>query len=259
MGDQIVRYNFNDNISYGLLVSGDIVHPLIDGPFDEFKTTGDKINLCDVTLLTPIKVSTIFALGLNYASHVKESKYDFPEIPMLFMKPVTSVIGPGEAIIYPKEGEIVHHEAEVCTIIGKKGRYISEEKALDFVLGYTCGNDVSERKIQRAEMAQHALLVGKGFDTFTPLGPVIDTDLDANNIDIIARVNGKERQRSNTSDLIFSVAQIVSYISQSITLMPGDVIMTGTPSGVGPILPGDIVEIEMSGAGVLSNPVVAAG
>jgi 2-keto-4-pentenoate hydratase/2-oxohepta-3-ene-1,7-dioic acid hydratase in catechol pathway len=115
---------------------------------------------------------------------------------------------------------------------------------------------VSERIIQRAEMAQRALLVGKGFDTFTPLGPVIATGLDATNIDVIARVNGEERQRSNTSDLIFSVAQLVSYISQAITLMPGDVIMTGTPSGVSPIVPGDTVEIEISGAGTLSNPVI---
>ncbi|MGY9015109.1 MAG: fumarylacetoacetate hydrolase family protein [Rhodospirillales bacterium] len=257
MGDQIIRYNLGGNISYGLLVAEDEVHPLVDGPYNELETTGETIPLADVTLLAPIEVRTIFALGLNYASHVGESKYDFPEIPMLFVKPTTSVIGPGEAIVYPKEAELVHHEAEVCAVIGKQGRRISEDQALDFVLGYTCGNDVSERIIQRAEMAQRALLIGKGFDTFTPLGPVIATGLDATNIDVIARVNGEERQRSNTSDLIFSVAQLVSYISQSITLMPGDVIMTGTPSGVSPIVPGDIVEIEISGAGTLSNPLVA--
>jgi 2-keto-4-pentenoate hydratase/2-oxohepta-3-ene-1,7-dioic acid hydratase in catechol pathway len=257
MGDQIIRYNFGDNTSYGLLVAEDEVHPLVDGPFNELKTTGEKISLGDVTLLAPVEVRTIFALGLNYASHVGESKYDLPEIPMLFVKPTTSVIGPGDAIVYPQEAELVHHEAEVSAVIGKQGRRISEENALDYVLGYTCGNDVSERIIQRAEMAQRAMLIGKGFDTFTPLGPVIATGLDATDIDVIARVNGEERQRSNTSDLIFSVAKLVSYISQSITLLPGDVIMTGTPSGVSPIVPGDTVEIEISGAGILSNPVVA--
>jgi len=179
MGDQIIRYNFGDNTSYGLLVAEDEVHPLVDGPFNELKTTGEKISLGDVTLLAPVEVRTIFALGLNYASHVGESKYDLPEIPMLFVKPTTSVIGPGDAIVYPQEAELVHHEAEVSAVIGKQGRRISEENALDYVLGYTCGNDVSERIIQRAEMAQRAMLIGKGFDTFTPLGPVIATGLDA--------------------------------------------------------------------------------
>jgi 2-keto-4-pentenoate hydratase/2-oxohepta-3-ene-1,7-dioic acid hydratase in catechol pathway len=257
MGNQIIRYDAGGNVSYGLLVAGDEVHPMVGEPFDGLETTGNIIPLSDVTLLAPIEARTIFALGLNYASHVAESKYDIPEIPMLFVKPTTSVIGPGEAIIYPNEAQLVHHEAEVTAVIGKQGRRVSEEKALDLVLGYTCGNDVSERLIQRAEMAQRSLLIGKGFDTFTPLGPVIDTGLDATNIEVIARVNGEERQRSNTSDLIFSVAQLVSYISQSITLMPGDLIMTGTPSGVSPIVPGDNVEIEISGAGILSNPVVA--
>jgi 2-keto-4-pentenoate hydratase/2-oxohepta-3-ene-1,7-dioic acid hydratase in catechol pathway len=256
MADKIIRYNFGGNISYGLWVGEDDVHPLVDGPYNKLKTTGEMISLADITLLAPIEVRTIFALGFNYASHVRESKHDFPKIPMLFVKPTTSVIGPAEAIIYPKEAELVHHEAEVSAVIGQQGRRITEEQALDYVLGYTCGNDVSERIIQRAEMAQRALLVGKGFDTFTPLGPVIATGLDATNIDVIARVNGEERQRSNTSDLIFSVAQLVSYISQAITLMPGDVIMTGTPSGVSPIVPGDTVEIEISGAGTLSNPVI---
>jgi 2-keto-4-pentenoate hydratase/2-oxohepta-3-ene-1,7-dioic acid hydratase in catechol pathway len=257
MADQIIRYTLEGNTSYGILVPGDGVQRLVDGPFNKLKTTGEAISLAKVSLLAPIEVRTIYALGLNYASHVNESKYDVPKIPMLFIKPTTSVIGPGEAIVYPKEAKILHHEAEVSVVIGKQGRRVSEEQALDLVLGYTCGNDVSERVIQRAEMAQHSILIGKGFDTFTPLGPVIDTGMDATNIEIIARVNGKECQRSNTSDLIFSIAQVISYISQSITLVPGDVIMTGTPSGVGPILPGDEVEIEIPGAGILTNPVIA--
>ena len=151
----------------------------------------------------------------------------------------------------------MEYEAELAAVIGKPARHIPEESALEYVLGYTCGNDVSERVVQFAEMKMGALLVGKGFDTFCPLGPVIATGLDPTNRDVMARLNGELRQNGNTSDLLFSVAKLVSYISESMLLLPGDVIMTGTPSGVGPIAPGDVVEIEISGVGVLRNPVVA--
>ena len=176
---------------------------------------------------------------------------------MLFMKPATAIIAQGEPIVYPAHGKVVHHEAELTAVIGRETRRVSEEAALDYVLGYTCGNDVSERVIQAAEMQMGAMLVGKGIDTFCPLGPVIATGLDPTDIDVRARVNGETKQSSNTSDLLFSVAHLVSYISESVTLLPGDVILTGTPEGVGPIGPGDTVEIELSGVGVLSNPVVA--
>jgi 2-keto-4-pentenoate hydratase/2-oxohepta-3-ene-1,7-dioic acid hydratase in catechol pathway len=178
---------------------------------------------------------------------------------MLFMKPTSSIVGPGGPIFYPKEGKMVHFEAEVAVVIGRTARRVSEADATRYILGYTCGNDVSERVIQKAEMAQGCLVVSKGFDTFNPLGPAIETDLDPGNINIIGRVNGVERQNSNTSDLVFSIAKLVSYLSQAATLLPGDVIMTGTPSGVGPIVPGDTVEIEIPEVGILRNEVFAEG
>jgi 2-keto-4-pentenoate hydratase/2-oxohepta-3-ene-1,7-dioic acid hydratase in catechol pathway len=172
------------------------------------------------------------------------------------MKPSTTVIGPGAPIVYPREGRNVHFEAELAVVIGRAGRRIPEAQALAHVLGYTCANDVSERVIQKAEMDQGALLVGKGYDSFCPLGPVIATSLDPTAIAIGARVNGTLRQSSNTSDLLFSVAALIAHLSSAITLLPGDVIITGTPSGVGPILPGDTIEIFAEGIGTLTNPVI---
>jgi len=180
---------------------------------------------------------------------------------MLFMKPSTAAIGPEDPIIYPaSEGELeVHFEAELVAVIGKRARRVGSGEALDYVLGYTCGNDVSERVIQKAEMKEGCLLMGKGYDTFCPLGPAIVTGLDPTDLLLLARVNGRERQRTSTSDLIYPVAEIVSYMSQAMTLLPGDVILTGTPSGVGPVYPGDRVEIEVPQVGILSNRVVAEG
>ena len=169
------------------------------------------------------------------------------------------LLDPEEAIVYPKQGQNVHYEGELTVIMGKKARRVSEADALDYVLGYTCGNDVSERVIQANEMANGCMLIGKGFDTFKPIGPYIATGLDSTNLELTTRLNGEVKQHTNTDDLIFSVAQLIAYISEAITLLPGDVIMTGTPSGVGPVQPGDVVEIEISGIGVLRNPVVAEG
>jgi 2-keto-4-pentenoate hydratase/2-oxohepta-3-ene-1,7-dioic acid hydratase in catechol pathway len=196
-------------------------------------------------------------VGLNYVSHIHESGLPTPKFPMLFMKPLSAVIGPGEPIVYPRKGRHVDYEAELVAVIGKRARHVPEERALDYVLGYTCGNDVSERVIQKAEMSTGVMLVGKGFDTFCPLGPVIATGLDPTNLDVMARLNGEQRQKGSTSDLLFSVAHLVAYLSEAMLLLPGDVIMTGTPAGVGPIAAGDVVEIEISGVGVLRNPVVA--
>ena len=173
------------------------------------------------------------------------------------MKPSTAVIGPEEPIIYPTQGEEVHYECELAVVIGKPARRVPKSQALDYVLGYTCGNDVSERTIQFAEMKTGCMLIGKGFDTFCPLGPCITTDLDPTNLDLSTRLNGEIRQDANTSDLIFPVADLVAYISEAFTLLPGDVIMTGTPEGIGPMSPGDTVEIEVEGVGTLRNSVVS--
>ena len=258
---KIVRYREGDRIHYGILEEGERIRRLRRSPFESLSPDGTSTQLASVRILSPVPAPRIFGLGLNYADHAAEGGKEHPPQPMLFMKPSTAAIGPEEPIIYPAAGGelIVHFEAELVAVIGKRARRVSRSKALDYVLGYTCGNDVSERVIQRAEMKEGCLLMGKGYDTFCPLGPAIVTGLDPTDLLLVARVNGRERQRTNTSDLIYPVAEIVSYMSRAMTLLPGDVILTGTPSGVGPVYPGDRVEIEIPQVGVLSNPVVAEG
>jgi 2-keto-4-pentenoate hydratase/2-oxohepta-3-ene-1,7-dioic acid hydratase in catechol pathway len=257
MSERIVRYRLGDTVGYGLMDGDDRIKAIAGSPFDGLEATGETLSVKDATILAPVEAPRIFGVGLNYASHAEEMKLARPIVPMLFMKPTTAAVGPGDPIVYPLEGKNIHFEAEVAVVIGKRARRISEAEATDAILGYTCGNDVSERVIQRAEMAQGCLLISKGYDSFNPLGPTIATGLDPEDIPLVGRVNGKIRQQNNTNDLIFSIRKLVSYMSQAMTLLPGDVIMTGTPSGVGPIEPGDTVEIEVAPAGALSNPVVA--
>lgn len=257
MTRRIIRYERGGTASYGLLEEEDRIAPLPGDPFDGLTPGGERIALDDVRLLCPVAAPRIFGVGLNYVSHAEEMNLPQPKVPMLFMKPSTAAIGPGEPILYPPEAKNLHFEAEVAVVIGKRGRRVAEAEAIGLVLGYTCGNDVSERVIQRAEMDQGCLLIGKGYDSFNPLGPAIATDLDPGDIGLLGRVNGEERQRNNTGDLIYSIPALIAYMSAAMTLLPGDVIMTGTPAGVGPVEPGDSVEIEVEGAGVLTNPVVA--
>ena len=253
---RIVRYA-DAVIRYGILEKNGEIQPLAGTPFEAIATFGPKTHVDKVRLLAPVEPRNIYGAGLNYVKHAQEVNLPLPTTPMLFMKPTSSIVGPDAPIIYPHEGKMVHFEAEVAVVIGRTARRVSEADAPKYILGYTCGNDVSERVIQKAEMAQGCLVVSKGFDSFNPLGPAIETDLDPADIRILGRVNGVERQNSNTSDLVFSIAQLVSYISQAATLLPGDVIMTGTPAGVGPIVPGDTVEIEIPAVGILRNGVVA--
>ena len=252
----IARYAIGGEIFYGAL-EGDRLHRLAGSPFVSLGRTGVSDRLDAAQLLCPVEAPRIFGVGLNYVAHIQESGAKTPETPLLFMKPSGTAIGPGAPIVYPHEGKNVHFEAELAVVIGKTARRVTKADALGYVLGYTCANDVSERVIQKVEMDQGALLVGKGFDSFCPLGPVIATDLDPTNLKIGARVNGQTRQASNTSDLLFGVADLVTYLSSAMTLLPGDIIITGTPSGVGPVVPGDVVDIEIEGVGVLTNPVVA--
>lgn len=257
---RIARYETGGRVFHGI-VENDMLERLAGSPFgassDAFERAGTRDRLGEVRLLAPVAAPRVFGVGLNYVAHIAEAGAATPTTPLLFMKPSTAVIGPGAPIVYPCEARNVHFEAELAVVIGRGGRRIAHSDALDHVLGYTLANDVSERVIQKAEMDQGALLVGKGFDGFCPLGPVIATGLDPEDIRIGARVNGVERQSSSTSDLLFSVRDLVAYLSAAMTLLPGDVIITGTPSGVGPIVPGDVVEIFGDGVGVLSNPVVA--
>lgn len=256
MRERIVRYAAPEP-TYGLLSDDGTIRPLTGSPFESLETAGRKTHLEHVRLLAPVRPGCIYGAGLNYIGHAREMNLQAPAFRMMFMKPPSAVVGPDAPIVYPREAENLHFEAEVAVVIGKAGRRIPESRALKHVLGFTCGNDVSERVIQGKEMKQGCLVLGKAFDSFNPLGPAIALGLDAGAIDIVGRVNGVERQRSNTADLVYSVAALVAHLSSGITLHPGDVIMTGTPAGVGPVVPGDVVEIEIPEVGILRNPVHA--
>ena len=260
---KILRYAENGEASYGVLEADDSIRELIGSPFDRLETGRQVGKLGDVRLLAPVEPSKVIGAALNYRSHVEEEGLVAPEFPMLFMKPSTAVIGPEAPIVYPSSSHVkesgdkeIEFEAELVVVIGREARHVSEKHALDYVLGYTCGNDVSARVIEASEMAMGCLLVGKGFDSFCPLGPVVETDLDPSNQRLQARVNGQVKQDFNTSDLLFSVPELVSYLSMATTLLPGDVILTGTAAGFGAIVPDDVVEIEAPGVGVLRNPVI---
>lgn len=254
---RLVRYAVDGEVAYGALEDGGIVRRLAGTPFESLAASTISHPMARVRLLAPVEAPRIIGVGLNYVSHIKESNQVTPTLPMLFMKHPSTVIGPEEPIVHPRSAQKVDYEGELAVVIGRRTRRVAAENALACVLGYTCANDVSERVTQLAEMKMGCLLVGKSYDTFCPLGPVIATGLDPAALDLTTRLNGQVRQRINTSDLLFPVAALVSYLSRAMTLWPGDVILTGTPSGVGPIRPGDVVEVEISGIGVLRNPVVA--
>jgi 2-keto-4-pentenoate hydratase/2-oxohepta-3-ene-1,7-dioic acid hydratase in catechol pathway len=256
---KIVRYQYRGTDVYGSLEADDYIYRLSASPFEgSYEVLREApVPLKDVRLLCPVAKPRIFGAGFNYVSHIKETGWEIPELPALFFKPETALAGPGDPIIYPRGAVNIHYEAELVVVIGRTARRVSEGDALSYVLGYSCGNDVSDRTIQAKEMKFGCLFAGKAYDTFAPVGPAIATDLDPSNIEIVGRLNGAVKQRGNTSDLLFSVPKLVSYLSGFMTLTPGDIIMTGTPSGIGPVVPGDTFEVEIEGIGVLSNPVVA--
>lgn len=254
---KIIRYMRADRAHYGVLKDDGFVDRVEGTPFGGIRETGDRDDLASVKLLSPVESPRIFGVAYNYRAHTDETGKEQPSIPVLFMKPSTAAIGQGDAVIYPDGAEIVHYEGELVVIIAKQARHVPVESALDCVFGYCCGNDISDRVVQRQESKFGCLLAGKGYDTFAPLGPVIATDLDPTNLQVITRQNGVVRQSGNTRDLVFSVAEIISYLSRFMTLLPGDVIMTGTPAGVGPIAVGDQLEVEIPGIGILRNHVAA--
>ena len=200
-------------------------------------------------MLHPTK---IIAIGLNYLDHAKELNMEIPEYPLIFMKPPTAVIGDGEIIIYPPQTQELHYEGELGIVIGKKARNISIEAAKQYIAGYTCSNDVTARDLQRLDGQWTR---SKSFDTFCPLGPRIVKNIDPTNLAITTRVNGVTKQSSNTNQMIFNAYKLVSFISAIMTLLPGDVISTGTPPGVGELQVGDVVEVEIEGIGILRNTV----
>jgi 2-keto-4-pentenoate hydratase/2-oxohepta-3-ene-1,7-dioic acid hydratase in catechol pathway len=212
-------------------------------------------SLASVRLLPPCTPQSIVAIGRNYREHAAEMEETLPVEPLVFLKPVTTLIGAGEAIVYPSWAtENLHYEGELAVVIGRTCYRVGEEDAMEYVRGFTCANDVTARDLQRRD-GQWAR--GKGFDTFCPLGPILAEDIDPSDLTITTRLNGEVRQQSSTSQLIFGVPRLISHVSAFMTLMPGDIILTGTPAGVGPMQPGDVVEVEIEGIGILRNPVVA--
>jgi 2-keto-4-pentenoate hydratase/2-oxohepta-3-ene-1,7-dioic acid hydratase in catechol pathway len=249
---KIVRFAAGRNTRYGIL-SGDSIQVIDGSPFRFIRLAGERHRLGDVTLLAPCLPSKIVAVGLNYRSHAEELGTPLPEVPLIFLKPSTAVIGPESAIIYPYASSRVDYEGELGVVIKKRARQITPDEALDYVLGYTCFNDVTARDLQNRDGQWTR---AKGFDTFAAFGPCIETELNPNNVPVETYLNGELKQQSNTSDLIYSVAEIISFVSGVMTLLPSDVIATGTPGGIGPMSVGDTVEIRISPIGTLRNHVV---
>jgi 2-keto-4-pentenoate hydratase/2-oxohepta-3-ene-1,7-dioic acid hydratase in catechol pathway len=254
---KFLRYQTPSGPAYGSLADDGTVYQLEGWPIGGHRFGAAVGPINSLTLLPPVEPGKIICVGLNYRDHVAESNAKLPEFPLYFMKPRHALVGHGAAVVYPKDSQMVHYEAELVIVIGRKGRRIPASQALEHVLGYTVGNDISARDFQRREMAQGFILHGKGFDTFAPLGPVVNTEIDGRDLAIALRVNGETKQKSRTSQLIFGVEQLIEDISSFTTLEPGDVIYTGTTSGVGPIKPGDVMEVEVEGIGILRNNVVA--
>ena len=250
---RIVRCEAGGGPRYGRL-SGDEVRLLDAAPWAGGRETGETVALAGARLLPPCEPTKVVGIGRNYAAHAKELGHDLPSAPLVFLKPATTVIGPGEPIVLPPTSREVHHEAELAVAIGRRCRNVPEDAAAAVIAGYTCVNDVTARDLQRAEVQ---FTRAKGFDTFCPLGPWIEETLDLAALPVRCRVNGTVKQDGNTRDLIFGLPRLVAFVSSVMTLLPGDVIATGTPAGVGPIVAGDVVEIEVGGIGTLSNPVVA--
>jgi 2-keto-4-pentenoate hydratase/2-oxohepta-3-ene-1,7-dioic acid hydratase in catechol pathway len=250
---KIIRYRKGDMVKWGVM-EGDLIREMDGDPFGHFHLTLKATSLQEVKLLSPCLPSKIVALGLNYRDHAEEMKVPLPKQPLLFLKPSTSVIGPGEAIVYPEMSKRVDYEAELAVVIQKAAKAVPEERASDYILGYSCFNDVTARDLQPKD---GQWTTAKGFDTFSPIGPWIVTDIDPHHLEISSFLNGERRQHSNTQNLIFGPYQLVSFISHIMTLLPGDVIATGTPSGIGPMVIGDKIDIVIEGIGTLSNPVVA--
>lgn len=231
------------------------VHAIDGHPFGQWTETGQDVDLESLRLLAPIIPTKVVAVGRNYRDHADEMGGEVPDAPLLFLKPTSAIIGPNDPILYP--GELtseVHHEAEVAVVVGGQLSRATPQQAAEAILGVTGANDVTARDLQRAEPQWTR---GKGMDTFLPLGPAIATDVDLDNLEVVCRVNGEVRQHGSTADLVFDIPTLLAYISQTMTLLPTDVVLTGTPAGVGPIVPGDVVEVEVDGVGSLINPVVA--
>ena len=251
---KIVRFPWQGKVTWGIL-EDDTIFALVGDLYGEFVKGKELCQLPDVRLLAPVEPGITVACGRNYLDHIKEMDWPVPEEPNLFFKPANTVIGPEDDIIYPAVSQDLRYEAELCFVIKRRAKNVAEQDAMDYVLGYTCGNDVTAIDLfQRDGILARA----KGFDTAGPLGPVLVTGLDPRNLVIKGRVNGETKQDSNTNLMIFSVEKLISSITAFMTLQPGDVVWTGTPKGGAcPVKVGDVIEVEVEGIGVLRNKLVA--
>jgi 2-keto-4-pentenoate hydratase/2-oxohepta-3-ene-1,7-dioic acid hydratase in catechol pathway len=249
---RIARFSHNDAIRFGIVDEGELVVLAGDPMFAGYETTGERVPLADVALLAPvIPRSKVVCVGRNYRDHAAEMGNDVPTAPMLFFKPNTAVIGPGDAVTLPRGSDFVSFEGELAAVIGRIAKNVPAERALEYVFGYTIANDLTARDWQKSD-GQWAR--AKGFDTSCPLGPAIETEFDPNGPAVVTtRLNGEVRQNAPISDMIFPLAEVIAYASAAFTLLPGDVILTGTPAGVGQIAAGDTVEVEITGLGMLRN------
>ena len=262
---RIARFSHDGDVSFGVVEGpGEdpadlVVAKALGHPFAPLQLTGESVPLTAVRLLAPVLPSKVVCIGKNYADHIAEMGNDPalgappPATPVVFLKPSTSVVGPGDAIVLPRDSDEVDHEAELVIVIGRLCRDVPRERALDVVLGYTCGNDVTARDHQRQD-GQWAR--GKSHDTFCPLGPWVETELNPSDLGVRCTVDGALRQDGRTADLIHDVPAIIAWVTAFMTLLPGDVIMTGTPAGVGPLSAGGLVSVAIEGLGTLTNPVV---
>lgn len=248
---KITRFSHNDAIKYGIVDGTDLVVLAGDPMFAGFDTTGERVSLGDVALLAPvIPRSKVVCVGRNYRAHAEELNNDLPTEPLLFFKPNTAVIGPGDAIVRPSQTDDTQWEGELAVVIGTIAKNVAADDAADVIFGYTVANDVTARDLQGPDR-QWAR--AKGMDTFCPLGPAIETEFDVASGEVITRHNEVEVQRGRFQDMIFPIPELIEYITAAFTLLPGDVILTGTPAGVGPFRGGDAVEVEIPGIGILRN------
>jgi len=251
---RIVRYRGADGPAWGVVADGDRVRAATGTSFVDLELGEDMGGLSELELLAPANPSKVICVGRNYREHAAEFDNPVPEEPLLFMKPPSSVIGPGAEIQYPSLSRRVDPEAELVLVIGREAHRVPAERAMDVIGGYTCGNDVTARDIQKSDGQWTR---GKGFHTFCPVGPWIETDLDPSDLRVSCTVDGVVRQDGRTSDLIFPIPYLIEYISRFTQLLPGDIIMTGTPEGVAPMDVGSTVAVEVEGIGVLENRLVA--
>ena len=262
---RIARYSFADEVSFGIVTETTadrgsdpelVVAPLLGHPFGVLQPAGPPVPLADVRLLAPVLPSKVVAIGKNYADHAREMGGEAPDVPIVFLKPSTSVVGQGDAIAYPPQSGRVDYEGELAVVIGRLCRDVPADRWQDVVLGYTCANDVTARDLQKVEQQWGR---AKGFDTFCPLGPWIETELDPSALRLTTTVDGRTVQDGTTADLLRPVGELIAHITEAMTLLPGDVILTGTPAGVGPLTFGQEVAVTIEGIGTLANRVVARG